>query len=489
MRALRSAAFLSVTLVALATAGSATADVEIGALPGGTSISVAINTPADEAVVQLGDPVPVSGTAAVATSVILKDTTVVYVVDRSGSMSLSAGVDCNGIAGADTRLVCVQEAIGVANAAAAAASSSVDLTGLGSLPAPMIRTASPTMSTLAPQERSSSSRPLSTGTATRHPTSRTWRTGSWRRRHVLLVRPRGGDRHPDEPREHERGQHRHLPLRRLQRRRRERLDGDRLPGRHDHPRFALGDPAVVNCSAPAAAGNLDAVAALTPGGTCQQTEDFADVGDVISEAIGSTLSAVTLTVDAVPQPIVVVPALRCREPAAVAFSTTLLGLSARPHTLVARATGSDAGGARQHLGHTIFVNTPPSCAGATAGGQIWPPNHKFVARSITGVTDADGDPVTVTITGITQDEASQRCRRRQHVARRRDRQRRLVPGARSEPAQATAACIASPSRAPTTPAASAAASSGSVSRTISRERRRSTPGASSSRRSDPLGRL
>ena len=62
MRALRSAAFLSVTLVALATAGSATADVEIGALPGGTSISVAINTPADGAVVQLGDPVPVSGT-------------------------------------------------------------------------------------------------------------------------------------------------------------------------------------------------------------------------------------------------------------------------------------------------------------------------------------------------------------------------------------------------------------------------------------------
>ena len=144
--------------------------------------------------------------------------------------------------------------------------------------------------------------------------------------------------------------------------------------------FALGDPAVVNCSAPAAAGNLDAVAALTPGGTCQQTEDFADVGDVISEAIGSTLSAVTLTVDAVPRPIVVVPAL----PLPGAGGRRLQHDAARAvggaHTLVARATGSDAGGAGSISDtHTIFVNTPPSCAGATAGGQIWPPNHKFVA--------------------------------------------------------------------------------------------------------------
>ena len=115
MRALRSAAFLSVTLVALATAGSATADVEIGALPGGRASASRSTHRRTEAVVQLGDPVPVSGTAAVATGVILKDTTVVYVVDRSGSVSLSAGVDCNGIAGADTRLVCVQEAISVAN--------------------------------------------------------------------------------------------------------------------------------------------------------------------------------------------------------------------------------------------------------------------------------------------------------------------------------------------------------------------------------------
>ena len=127
-------------------------------------------------------------------------------------------------------------------------------------------------------------------------------------------------------REHERGQRRHLPLRRLQRRRRERLDGDRLPG-GDHPQLRArrsGSGELLGTGR----GNLDAVAALTPGGTCQQTEDFADVGDVISEAIRSTLSAVTFTVDAVPRPIVVVPALPLPGRPAVAFSTTLLELSA-----------------------------------------------------------------------------------------------------------------------------------------------------------------
>jgi hypothetical protein len=37
--------------------------------------------------------------------------------------------------------------------------------------------------------------------------------------------------------------------------------------------------------------------------------------------------------------------------------------------------------------------------------QLWPPNHKLVSISISGVTDPDGDSITLTVTGITQDEA------------------------------------------------------------------------------------
>jgi len=48
---------------------------------------------------------------------------------------------------------------------------------------------------------------------------------------------------------------------------------------------------------------------------------------------------------------------------------------------------------------------PPVCTAATAvPDRTWPPNHRFVSVAITGVTDPDGDPVTVTVTGITQDE-------------------------------------------------------------------------------------
>ena len=52
------------------------------------------------------------------------------------------------------------------------------------------------------------------------------------------------------------------------------------------------------------------------------------------------------------------------------------------------------------------TNLPPDCSGATASvDQLWPPNHTFRNVSINGVTDPDGDPVTITITGIFQDES------------------------------------------------------------------------------------
>jgi hypothetical protein len=50
-------------------------------------------------------------------------------------------------------------------------------------------------------------------------------------------------------------------------------------------------------------------------------------------------------------------------------------------------------------------NQPPVCTLAQASpALLWPPNHKLAAVSIVGVSDPDGDPVSLTITGITQDE-------------------------------------------------------------------------------------
>lgn len=50
-------------------------------------------------------------------------------------------------------------------------------------------------------------------------------------------------------------------------------------------------------------------------------------------------------------------------------------------------------------------NKPPHCEDAVPSiSEIWPPNHKMVDISILGVTDPDGDPITINVTKITQDE-------------------------------------------------------------------------------------
>lgn len=50
-------------------------------------------------------------------------------------------------------------------------------------------------------------------------------------------------------------------------------------------------------------------------------------------------------------------------------------------------------------------NHPPVCAGAAPSvALLWPPDHKLVSVTIQGVTDPENDPVSIRITGITQDE-------------------------------------------------------------------------------------
>jgi hypothetical protein len=50
-------------------------------------------------------------------------------------------------------------------------------------------------------------------------------------------------------------------------------------------------------------------------------------------------------------------------------------------------------------------NQPPDCSGAYPSvATLWPPNNKFVPVQVLGVTDPDGDPVTITIDAIRQDE-------------------------------------------------------------------------------------
>ncbi|HKH46244.1 MAG TPA: SBBP repeat-containing protein [Thermoanaerobaculia bacterium] len=50
-------------------------------------------------------------------------------------------------------------------------------------------------------------------------------------------------------------------------------------------------------------------------------------------------------------------------------------------------------------------NRPPDCSAATASpSTIWAPNQRLLRVAILGVADPDGDPVTLTVTAIRQDE-------------------------------------------------------------------------------------
>ncbi len=53
----------------------------------------------------------------------------------------------------------------------------------------------------------------------------------------------------------------------------------------------------------------------------------------------------------------------------------------------------------------LLENLPPICDDAVASVlELWPPNHKLVPVTVDGVVDPDGDPLTLVVTAVAQDE-------------------------------------------------------------------------------------
>jgi hypothetical protein len=79
-------------------------------------------------------------------------------------------------------------------------------------------------------------------------------------------------------------------------------------------------------------------------------------------------------------------------------------LAPKTYLVILRAT---VGAEARTLASTtlVVVNEPPDCAGARPSvALLWPPNHRLVPVTVNGVTDPDGDPVSLTITQVLQDE-------------------------------------------------------------------------------------
>ncbi len=75
-------------------------------------------------------------------------------------------------------------------------------------------------------------------------------------------------------------------------------------------------------------------------------------------------------------------------------------------TNTATVTGErpDSNPANNSASATLAVNHNPVCTALSAGPALWPPNHKLHLVTAGGATDPDGNPLTATITGVTQDE-------------------------------------------------------------------------------------
>src|SRR5262245_10965565 len=110
-------------------AGTVPAGADSSTLPGGTSISVDITSPASGAVLATG-ATTVTGTASVGAAPAVKNTTIVYALDTSASTNDSSGVDCDGNGSADTVLACEKASVSHVNTAAAAATSPVANSGV-----------------------------------------------------------------------------------------------------------------------------------------------------------------------------------------------------------------------------------------------------------------------------------------------------------------------------------------------------------------------
>ncbi len=292
---------LAVALLISMTAAGA----DVGSLPGGTSISVDITTPAAGGFGEAAG-VTLSGEASIGMGAAVKDTSVVYILDVSGSTNGSANVDCDGDEVDDSILDCEKEAVSVVNADASSMNSPVLNSGLGvfqsfgtviqglTAPGLAIETAlgavpPPGGGTSFGAGLSAANSILTTGPAAANKIV------------VFLTDGAGTGSSP-------------------------------LPAGTVVKAFAFG---AATCS-----GNLVAIS-----DTCAVVEDLSDLGDVINESIGATLDSLSYSIDGgAAIPLTSSPATPIAGPADVTFEENVGTLAMGPHQICVEATGTDSGG-------------------------------------------------------------------------------------------------------------------------------------------------
>ncbi|WP_326568733.1 PKD domain-containing protein [Amycolatopsis rhabdoformis] len=352
-----------------------------GNLPGGTSMSVTLASPAEDTVIPQG-PATVTGTASVGTGAAVKDTGLTYVLDVSGS----TGSGCSNT----TVLGCE-----IAAAKALNNDAAVPNTVIGSVGAAVFGTGSATadvgpaageqtLTTPTADANGNGARDINEVldsaviggigkfTAKNFPSGTDFTAGisaaktvtdaQTENRKIVVFLSDGaavGDVRP--------------PL-------------STVPANVTYYTFAVG--AGSSCAGGSYESSLQAIADLT-GGTCTAVPDPANLPNVLPGVIDSQLTALTLSVDgggAIPVTNVT-PGLPRTGPASVTYSVATGNLAPGRHELCVTAHGTDGGGPGTVADCThVIVNAPPVVvAGGPYAGQ------EGTAVSLAGtVTDPDG---------------------------------------------------------------------------------------------------
>jgi hypothetical protein len=325
-----------------------------GNLPAGTSISVTIDDPvtSTEFLIPTDSAtrdIDVSGTASIAEGVPVKDTTLVFVADRSGSMNENAGVDCDGSPGSDSRLVCEKNAIVEANAAAAAPNSVVGLAGLASFASAgtahdVDLGAGGTQTLVAPgHDGNGNAVPdLSDVVLGLSASGQTNYAAGLADALAILNDPANTSAF-------------NLVLFLSDADATSLFVGSNVstlagsvPANTTIRTFGIGSGP--SCSFDGGTGSLNDIAALstTGDGTCRVIDQIGQLADEIVESLGSTLDTLTIDVDgAGPVPITnadITPDLPVPGPGSVGYATTVPGLGPGDHEICVTAHGTDAGG-------------------------------------------------------------------------------------------------------------------------------------------------
>ncbi len=343
-------------------------------LPGGTSLAVDIASPASGAILPAGS-VGVEGTASVGSGTAVKDESVAFVLDVSGSTNVLSGVDCDATPGSDSILACEKAAVMSVNADAVGATSPVANAGVGVFNATgtaldvdpvagtqLLTAPGPNIDAVVASLSAGGGTSFVAGVTAANAILSDAAAAPVK---LLVFFSDGQDTIGGT-----------LPA---------------IPSETVVRAFAIGGAGCAGASI-----SLNAVAALgAAGSSCTQVTDLSVLDDVIGAQIGSSLDALELSIDGgAPAPIAnadIDPDLPQDGPAAVTYATTVT-LESGPHQLCVTATGTDAGGGGSATDCTDVevADAVVDCAVETCEATATDGNVATAAFKATGITKQVG---------------------------------------------------------------------------------------------------